>query len=310
MSIRSDNALNEALKLIENCNFNQSLELLKDILACELDDKRLVYAIRCCDFWKDCTNDNMNQLSFFEQGEWLLGQWKKFQVLIELAAPECEKICYSFKKGIFSKALECYSRANDEKDPKFKAEILRKTGLCYKKLGSYEMALRFLTESNTLIGGQSQVLAEMADCYAFYGETKNAKMLFREAFYMDAQKIDLSFLDSPLIRVLVEKVEDAGYTGAALLEWIPVYGVILGIFNVKRPLRSQEVLKLKQEIYSREGELKDPVKNRELLEPHLINLYFWLIDYYVLTKDNVSKINEIMLKLKLSFPEIYELFVK
>ena len=100
MSIRSDNALNEALKLIENCNFNQSLELLKDILACELDDKRLVYAIRCCDFWKDCTNDNMNQLSFFEQGEWLLGQWKKFQVLIELAAPECEKICYSDRKSV------------------------------------------------------------------------------------------------------------------------------------------------------------------------------------------------------------------
>ena len=127
---------------------------------------------------------------------------------------------------------------------------------------------------------------------------------------MDAQKIELFFLDSPLIRVLVEKVEDAGYSGAALLEWIPVYGVLLGMFNVKRPLRSQEVLRLKQEIYSREGEIKDPANNRELLKPHLINLYFWLIDYYVLAKDSVSKINEVMLKLKLLDPKIHELYVK
>ena len=83
MSIRSDNALNEALKLIENCNFNQSLELLKDILACELDDKRLVYAIRCCDFWAK-TDVSMAGTTYFEQGEWLLDQWKKFQMMQDI----------------------------------------------------------------------------------------------------------------------------------------------------------------------------------------------------------------------------------
>lgn len=309
MSIQSDKALDEALKFIESCNFTTPLAQLKKILVGELHDKRLVYAIRCCDFWSKY-DDSIAGTSHFEHGEWLMSQWKQFQPILELAGQDCEKIVYSFKKGIFSRALEVYSRANDEKDPKLKAEILRKIGLCYKKLGSYEMALNFLTESNGIVGGQARILAEMADCYAFFGETKNAKMLFREAFYMDAQKIELFFLDSPLIRVLVEKVEDAGYSGAALLEWIPVYGVLLGMFNVKRPLRSQEVLRLKQEIYSREGEIKDPANNRELLKPHLINLYFWLIDYYVLAKDSVSKINEVMLKLKLLDPKIHELYVK
>lgn len=309
MSIQSDKALEEALKLVEACNFTQPLEQLKDILSDELDDKRLVFAIRCCDFWTNL-DDSFSSMSFFEQGEWLLCQWKRFQFILEPAGTDCDKIVYSFKKGIFSKALEVYSKANDEKDPKFKAEISRKTGLCYKKLGSYEMALKFLTEANGMLPGQAQVIAEMADCYAFYGETKNAKMLFREAFYLDARKIDLTFLDSPLIRVLVEKVEDAGYTGPALLEWIPVYGVVYGIFNVKRPLRSQEVLHLKQEIYSKEGEMKDPSSNKDFLKPHLINLYFWLIDYYVMEKDSVSKINEVLLKLKLLDATIHDMYVK
>ncbi|MCQ2240523.1 hypothetical protein [Treponema sp.] len=309
MSIQSDKALEEALKLIESCTFKQPLELLKEILKGELGNKRLVFAIRCCDFWAKA-DDSIAGNSFFEQGEWLLAQWKKFQMILEFAGPDCEKITYSFKKGIFSKALEVYSKANDDKDPKLKSEILRKTGLCYKKLGSYEMALRFLTEANAMVPGQAQLIAEMADCYAFYGETKNAKMLFKEAFYMDARKIDLTFLDSPLIRVLVEKVEDTGYSGPALLEWIPVYGVILGIFNVKRQLKSQEVLRLKQEIYSREGEMKDPSSNKEFLKPHLINLYFWLIDYYILEKDSISKINEVLLKLKLLDPEIHSLYVR
>lgn len=309
MSIQSDKALDEALILIESCNFIQPLELLKEILKSELGNKRLVFAIRCCDFWAK-TDIFLTETSYFDQGERLLAQWKNFQMILEFATPECEKIIYSFKKGIFSKALEVYSKANNDKDPKYKSEILRKTGLCYKKLGSYEIALKFLTEANNMVSGQAQLIAEMADCYAFYGETKNAKMLFREAFYINARSIDLTFLDSPLIRVLIEKVEDSGYSGSTLLEWIPVYGVIFGIFNIKRHLKAQEVLRLKQEIYSKEGEMKDPSSNKEYLKPHLINLYFWLIDYYLLEKDSISKINEVMLKLKLLDPEIHNLYKK
>ncbi|MCI5829376.1 MAG: tetratricopeptide repeat protein [Treponema sp.] len=309
MSIQSDKALEEALKLIESCSFKQPLELLKEILKGELGNKRIVFAIKCCRFWLEADSSTVGN-TYFEQGEWLLFQWKKFQIILEFAEPDCEKIIYAFKKAIFSKALEIYSKATDGKDPKLKAEILRKTGLCYKKLGSYEMALKFLTEANSTVPGQAQLIAEMADCYAFYGETKNAKMLFREAFFMDARKIDLTFLDSPLIRVLIEKVEDAGYTGAALLEWIPVYGVIFGIFNIKRQMKSQEVLRLNQEIYSKQGEMKDPASNKELLKPRLINLYFWLIDYYILDKDSISKINEVLLKLKLLDPEIHKLYVR
>ena len=182
--------------------------------------------------------------------------------------------------------------------------------MCYKKLGSYEIALRHLTEANSCLQGQASILAEMADCYALCGETKNAKMLFREAFYINAQQIDLVFLDSPLIRVLIEKVMDKGYTGEPLQEWVSVYGVLYGIFNVKRQLRAQEHLRLKQEVYARENEIKDPANNRAVLTPRLLNLYFWLIDFYEVTKDDVEKIKEVVLKIRLLDPEIYQLYIK
>ena len=158
---------------------------------------------------------------------------------------------------------------------------------------------------------QAAVLAEMGDCFSLCGEPKNAKILFKEAFYLDAQKVNIDFLDSPLVSLIVDQVKKDGYEGSALLEWIPVYGVLMDVLNVKRELRSQEVFRLKQEIFAKETEYKDPVHaDSSVIVPRLLNLYFWLIDYYVLSKSSVSKINEVLLKIKVLDKDIYQRYVK
>ena len=92
--------------------------------------------------------------------------------------------------------------------------------------------------------------------------------------------------------------------------WIPVYGVLWGIFNIKRELRSQEVGKLRQEIYALENEQKDPSCDFQILTPRLINMYFWLIDHYVQNNDNQRLINEILLKIKILDTNIYNSYIK
>jgi len=82
------------------------------------------------------------------------------------------------------------------------------------------------------------------------------------------------------------------------------------VFNVKRELSAPEVGKLKQEIFARENEAKNPTSDMETLTPRLINLYFWLIDHYVMSNDSVTKINEVLLKIKLLAPEIHAMYVK
>ena len=190
------------------------------------------------------------------------------------------------------------------------AEVLRKTGLCYKKLGSYETARNCLADANSVKPETAAIIAELADCYALCAEERHAKVLFREAFYVDPQKIDPAFLDSELINCLMRNVQDRGYSGAALMEWIPVYGQLYGVFTVKRKLRPTEIARLKQEIYAKENEIKDPSCQTELLTPRLINLYFWLVDYYLSTNEDVSKVNEIVTRIKILDTEIYELYVK
>lgn len=309
MGIQSEAALLEAYTFIEAGNIPQAKSLLEEALTANLDDTNLVFAVYCCSFWSD-TIVNLDQQAPLERGEILINQWKQFCRNVIKTENPSERTLYSFQKGIFSMALESFANADDERNANLQAEISRKQGLCYKKLGSYETALNCLTKANSLIQGSAPILAEMADCYALCGETKLSKVLFRESFFIDPEKIDLDFLDSPLIRLLIEQVSSKGYTGSQLQEWIPVYGVLLGVFNIKRELRSREVGHLKQEIYAMENQLKDPANDASLLTPRLLNMYFWLIDHYVLSKDNVSKINEVLLKIKILDPAVHKIYIK
>lgn len=309
MGIQSESALQEAFSLIETGNIPQAMLLLEDALTANLDDKNILFSVFCCTFWND-TIINLEKLGQLERGEVLVNQWKQFCKTVKKAENFSERTFYSFQKGIFSLALENFTNADDERNPQLQADISRMEGLCYKKLGSYEEALTRLTKANTLIQGSAPILAEMADCYALCGEAKLSKVLFREAFFIDPEKIDLDYLDSPVIRILIEQVANKGYSGSQLQEWLPVYGVLLGVFTIKRELRSREVGHLKQEIYAMENQLKDPANNAALLTPRLLNMYFWLIDHYVLTKDSVTKINEVLLKIKILDPAVHKIYIK
>ena len=109
---------------------------------------------------------------------------------------------------------------------------------------------------------------------------------------------------------MIRNVQDKGYSGAVLMEWIPVYGQLYGVFTVKRKLRPTEITRLKQEIYAKEMEIKDPSCQTELLTPRLINLYFWLYDHYSSEKEDDGKASEIITRIKILDTEIYELYVK
>jgi len=158
-----------------------------------------------------------------------------------------------------------------------------------------------------LKGDDAAALAELADVNALSGETRAAKALFREAFFTDPQGIELRNMESELILRLARRVREMGYSGAELLEWIPVYGAVYGVFSVKRELKLAELGRLKQTIFSMENEIRSsPEKN--LLTPRLINRYLWLIDYLENggSSGDAARIEEIMLKIKLASPAVYE----
>ncbi len=309
MDIQTEQGLKEAFTFLEAGNPSQASKIIQECFIYDSTSSELVFTSNCCNRWIDNIQNVISLESPLERGETLLNDWKNFLYYIEAQENVYMPAVHALSRGVFSLALRNFNQLLNEKDHTIKADIYRKTGLCYKKLGEFDNARLCLTQANTLLPGQAPVLAELADCFALCGEDKYAKVLFREAFYIEPKKIDLDYLDSPLIKNLIKKTAEKGYSGETLLAWIPVYGVLWGVFSIRRNLKPQEVARLRQEIYAMENEHKDPSRDSEILIPRLINKYFWLVDYCQTVNDS-RLISEILLKIKILDTDIYNMYVR
>ncbi len=311
MNTQSEVKLSQAYKNLKEGKFEDAWKILQDAWSFDLDNKEIQAAIKCINFWKDRLVKAEQYQDPYEKGESLLSQWKAFTRFMDKDGQYFERSMYAVRQGIFSLALKYYnetlsSKAAQQRNVQIGPDLYRKAGLCYKKLGDYENALKFLESACQLCPNSATIFAEMADCYALCGNERTAKVFFREAFFVDAQSVDLSLLDSELICYLVKQTAENGFTGPLLQEWIPVYGVLFGVFNVKRELGAIEIGKLKQKIYSLEVSIRQRGNDAQVLMPQLINHYFWLIDHYITVGEDRARINEILLKLKVLNPSIYE----
>lgn len=310
MEQSTEKGLKQALSCLESGNPAQAQKIIETLFEGELESLELMYTALCCTFWKDTIAGLSHVENPYERGEILLNGWKSFLNFISKQKNEYKPAFFATQKGIFTIALENYSNMLAVSSQALKSEVYRKAGLCYKKLGSYENACSCLLEANNIQSGQAEVISELADCYSLCGDERSAKVLFREAFFIAPEKVDLDLLESGIIRSIIERLEVKKFSKRVLCEWIPVYGIIYGIFNVKRELSAQEVGKLKQDIYSMENEIKNPYSDQDILTPRLLACYFRLIDQYVMKSNNNILINEVLLKIKILDSNIYDLYVR
>jgi tetratricopeptide (TPR) repeat protein len=188
--------------------------------------------------------------------------------------------------------------------------LLLLVGRCYKGIGCYDESLKYLEQAVRFKREDGETLADLADVNALLAQTRAAKALFREAFFLDPRGIDLRSLESELIIRLRKKVEALGYGGPDLCEWIPVFGSLLGVFSVKRELKQVEAGRLKQSIFSLEVEFRSSGGENSFVRPRLLNRYFWLVDHYENSGESQDLIDETLLKIKITDPKIYELYIK
>ena len=303
--------LQPALVFLKQGELEQCHKSLEQLLEQDLENPQVMYTLKGVTFWLDRVRYSQGLADDFLRGEYIISQWKPFLDYIRENGGFNEPVVYAFKCSAFTIALQFYLLLLKGSESIHAAEIYRKTGLCYKALGDYDTAISCLRYAADINQSSSAITAELADAYAFSGEFRLAKVFFREAFFKNASEIELCFLESEIICALVTKVVSAGYTGEELLEWIPVYGTLNGIFNVKRELKALELGRLKQSIYTLENELRSKdVKKSAVLVPRLINYYFWLIDHYMSGSVERSKIDEILLKIKLLDGQIYDCYMR
>ena len=289
--------LAQANERIRLSDLDGALSILDEALAVDFDSREVVAALKYVNFWAE-REKHVDPVSHpSERGEMLLGQWPVFEAFVERSGKPYEACVHAVRHHVFGGALECFSGLlvdSESNDP----ELLLRIGRCHKGLGSYDEAVRYLEAAAAEKPLDAEITAELADAYALVNEEQMAKAFFREAFFLDAQQVHLEMLESEMIRALARKVREQGLDGGELLEWLPVYGVLFGVFNVKRELRSIEYGKLKQSIYALEREMREGRNRDGLVEPRLINRYFWLIDHLVSSREDRSKIEEVLLKLR------------
>ncbi len=290
----------------------QDLDHCLDVLSCaynvDFDSYEITGLFKMVKYWKARWDSMEDFGSPFQKGAYLLSQWDPFMVWLEnMGDASPFRTIEALKKFVFRSALGFYQElwVTGQEDP----ELYLGVGRCYKALGNYEKAVPVFEQGARLGKGNTELLFELADSYALIDEIRGAKLFFREAFYQNPCAVDVGRLESPLIKRLIQKVSRAGVPQNLLSEWLPVYAVVYGMFDVKREMRLIEYGKLKQSIFSLQSELRQNDETEKII-PRLINKYFWLIDYYMSTDRDRKMIDEVLMNIKLLNPSIYKQYVK
>ncbi len=233
--------------------FAPAIGELERALSIDFEYSDVVNALKCANFWLEIEQRAAAVDGDYERGEFYQSQWRVFSGFVSRMENVSERCLFSLKYHVFGKALELYSVLADPDNPD--PEILLRIGRCHKIRGNFEGAINFLEEASRLRREDAVILAELADCYSLVNETRAAKVFFREAFFLDSRGVELAYLESPLILRLVAKLRER-FSEPEIRDWIPVYGTIYGLFNVKRELRPLELGKLKQAIFQLEKDVE------------------------------------------------------
>jgi tetratricopeptide (TPR) repeat protein len=305
--------IQKAYDSLKTSDTASALLALEEALKIDYEHPEVVYALKCLNWWLERIKRLEDFHDPYDKGGFILSQWKSFYSFLDRIGdggnPAHDPCQYAIRRFVFSTALQSFDDllggGTNQHDP----DLLLLVGRCYKGVGNYEQALQYLEQAGRFKREDGETLSELADVNALLGETRSAKALFREAFFMDPQGVDLHSMESELIIRLADRVKALGFTGLELLEWLPIYGCLYGVFSVKRELKQVELGRLKQSIFSLENEIRGDPENAALLIPRLINRYFWLIDHYENVQEDPALIEETMLKIKIIDSTIYERYM-
>ncbi len=298
-----DELLTQAREYIAQGRLRDGYECMDKSLALDFDHPRVMSGLKYINFWQERIRSTISHNESMEQAEMFLQHWRDFTQFIA-DFPRDEQFIQSFRHLVFSRVYSLFEKVPDAaEDPDIKMWL----GIACKGLGNYEEAQEHLGQALSIAQPRARLLSELADVFVLVGEEQKAKVLLREAFFVDPQDIDIFSFESEFFIRLCTQVLETGVNMEEAREWIPVYGSIWGILNVKRELRALEYGKLRQKIFAFEQEIRDENKV-SLVKPRLLNYYFWLIDHLVMNREDQRKIDEILLKIRSISPEVYKLY--
>jgi tetratricopeptide (TPR) repeat protein len=255
-------------------------------------------------FWKG-TMEQAAALEQYAASEFLCARWDEFS-RSGAARSIPESYAYAIKEYVFNRALSGYL-ALQQQSGIADTLVLTRIGKLRQGLGDYELAIRAFEQARGRAPEDARITAALADCYELIGETRAAKLLFREAFFLDPAAIDLADIESSLILQISDELRRSGTPEAEIACWIPVWATVAGVFNVRRELKPVEIARLTHSISELErSQAASPSGRGRAL---LLNCYFWLADHYASIKAPKEDLDEVLRNIQQTDPRIYERYI-
>lgn len=268
-------SIDSVSELLREGFFDEADRELDFLLEKDCHSELIISAMKAVGFWKEKMVKffEYKDKEHFQKGDYLVKQWINFcHYFTELKALFFNELS-GLRLYIFHLAVMELKKIDSVL---MDADCMIDLGRCYRLLGDYESGLSCLETAFRKRRNDAGIMAELADCYSLANQEKMAKVFFREAFFIDPDKVELTFIDSPIIVKMIEKISEKEYDDRTLKYWIPVYGTIFGVFNIKRELKPVELGKLKQAIFLME---QQDSTDESIVKAKLLNHYFWLIDH-------------------------------
>jgi len=294
---------------------NGAVALLEEAIKIDYDNDEVLHAMKSIQWWVVHITGIEAIRNPYEKGEFILSRLRQYYAYLDTLPTYYDLCQYVVRRFVFSSALRCFCDLLGDGVNQHDPGLLLLVGRCYKGVGVYDEAFRYIEQAARFKRDDGETLAELADVNALLGENEIAKALFREAFFISPEKVDLRMMESEMILRLRDELreelkrEKKGFGEEELCEWIPVYGKLWGVFSVIRELKPIEFGRLRQSIFAMETECRGNPNRAAALKPRLINRYFWLIDYYDIKKEDSYLREEVLLKIKVTDPDIYDRYV-
>jgi tetratricopeptide (TPR) repeat protein len=299
----------KAHKCLEEGRFEEAIGIFESISRENQAFPGVSDGIKASRFWAGRTDRRTRQMSAYDKGKHLLREWLQFERYMLKNNVRHGKSTAAIQKFAFGDIIESFARAYKEglvPD----TNILVQIGDLFKRLGNFDRAIDVFEYVRGWNSSDPSLLSKLGDCYFSVDETSKAKVLFREAFFIDPAQIELEQIESPLIHMLHTRTSELIKDPDVSIYWVPVVAEITGVFNVKREPKKGELEELRGKIKRIELEYSTNRRQRAFIEPKLLNHYFWLIDTLKILGGSKKEIDQALQRINDVNPDVFAQYLE
>jgi tetratricopeptide (TPR) repeat protein len=300
---------NRAHALLEEGRFEEAISLFETIVRENANYPGVADGIKAARFWVSRQVKMRKFTSPYDKGRLFFKEWLEFEKYMHRNGVRHGRSTVAIQKYAFSDIIESFAQAYKEGLAP-DTNLLVQIGDLFKRLGNYEKAVEAYEYARSFNSCDPAILSKLGDCYFSIDETSKAKVLFREAFFIDPGQIELDQIESPLIQTLYTKTSETVKNPETSIYWVPIIAELTRVFNVKREPKKGELEELRNMIKRLESEYANNRKKRAYIEPKLLNHYFWLIDTLKILGGSRKEIEQSLQRINEINPDVFSRYLE